>query len=536
MSLPSLSEDAAAYSAPLCEPIAGASATGEDLSYDAEFGEVKQEIDKLVSITEGQPNWSMVVVVGEQILRNRSKDFRLLVWIAIAKFHTNGIPGLILGLGLLRDCSVKFWDDMHPSLKRKRARANLLGWLSEQAAAKLGSYEQHNLKASDAEPLGAIETIYTELDSFYREKLAELYPGMGTLRTIAREKLRLIPEPKKPDPPPAAVPATASPDAAVPAAAAPSAATVATPAVTISGPEDADKAVNALGKNLRDIASVLRHADPAQATAYRLHRAGLWLSVKQAPPVQDGRSRLPAPGADDKKRLERLQSGRQWVDLIEAAEALTGQYRFWLDPHRLIDQAMEQLGALFLQARETVAAEVAAFCARVPDIARGKFTDGMPFADAATESWLEQHALGKGGGASSATVSEEDQEIARRFEEARELVKQGRLPEGLGLATGLAARGPDARTRFKSRLEIAEMAVLGGQPKVGLAILGSLALEADLHRLEEWEPGLCAALYSTQVAGLRALDPKERISEEEKALFAKLSRLDPASALRLTGG
>jgi type VI secretion system protein VasJ len=147
---------------------------------------------------------------------------------------------------------------------------------------------------------------------------------------------------------------------------------------------------------------------------------------------------------------------------------------------------------------------------------------------------LEEHALGKGGGVSSAAVSEEDAEIARRFEEARDLIKQGRVPEGLGLATQLATRGPDARTRFKSRLEIAEMAVLGGQPRVGLAILGSLAQEVESHRLEDWEPALCAQMYSTQVAGLRALDPKERVAEEEKALFAKLSRLNPASALRLT--
>lgn len=529
-----LNEDAAAYSAPFCEPIAGGSPVGADLSYDQEFEEVKQEIDKLVSITEGQPNWSMVVVVSEELLRNRSKDFRLLTWIAIAKFHTSGIPGLIFGLALLRDCSAKFWDDMHPSLKRKRARANLLGWLSEQAAAKLGSYEQKDLKQTDAEPLGAIETIYTELDSFYRDKLAELYPGMGTLRSIAREKLRLIPDQKKPEPPPQAAAPPAGGGGTATASPAPAAASSAA-AISASGPEDADKAITALGKSLREIALVLRHADPAQAHSYRLHRVGLWLSVKQAPPVENGRSRLPAPGADDKKRLERLQSGRQWVDLIEAAEGLTAQYRFWLDPHRMIDQAMEQLGALFMQARETVASEVATFCARLPGVSQSKFSDGMPFADPATESWLQEHALGSGGAAASAAVSEEDAEIARRFDEARDLIKQGRVPEGLGLATQLATRGPDGRTRFKSRLAIAQMAVLGGQPKVALAILGALALEGEQHHLEEWEPELCAQVYSTQVAGLRALNPKERLAEEEKALFAKLSRLDPASALRLAG-
>jgi type VI secretion system protein VasJ len=304
----------------------------------------------------------------------------------------------------------------------------------------------------------------------------------------------------------------------------------------VAGPQDADKAVAAVGKTLREIAQVLRHADPAQAQSYRLHRVGLWLPVKQAPPVVDGRSRLPPPGADDKKRLERLASGRQWVDLVEAAEGLTAKHLFWFDPHRMIAQAMEQLGALFMQANETVSSEVAAFCARIPDVSKGKFNDGTPFADPATESWLQEHALGSGGGgASSVAVSEEDAEIAKRFDEARDLIKQGRLPEGLSLATQLATRGPDARTRFKSRLEIAQMAVLGGQPKVGLAILASLSAEADEHRLEEWEPSLCAQVYSTQVAGLRALDPKERVAEDDKALFRKLSRLDPASALRLSG-
>jgi type VI secretion system protein VasJ len=531
-----LIEDVASYTAPFCEPIQGESPTGQDLSHDQEFEEVKQEIDKLSSVSGAQPNWSMVVVVGEELLRNRTKEFRLLVWIAVAKFHTTGILGLVQGLALLRDVSARFWDDMHPGLKRKRARANLLGWLSEQAEAKLGSYQQGNLKQTDAEPLGAIESIYTELDTFYRDKLAELYPGMGTLRSTAREKLRLIPEEKKAPPPPpagAAAPAGDAPPGAPP----PQAGSALTAPIQVSSPEDAERAVLALGKNLREIARTLRHGDPAQAWSYRLHRVGLWLPVRQLPPVQEGKTRLPAPAADDRKRLERLHSAAQWMDLIEAAETLSSQYLFWLDPHRYLAQAMEQLGALFMQALEMVTSEVGGFCRRVSGVAQAKFNDGTPFADPATEAWLEEHSKTGSGGGGSKAIEAEDAEIAKRFEEARELVKKGRVPDGLGLATQLASRGQDARTRFKARLEIAQMALLGGQPKMAFAITASLVGEAEQHQLEVWEPSLCAQMYSTQVSCLRSLDPKERAAAgDEGALFAKLSRLDPVAALRLSSG
>lgn len=526
----SLAEQLSAYTAPFCEPISEASPTGEDVSYDPDFESLKQEIEKLNSVTEGQPNWSNIVSIGEDMLRSRCKDFRLLVWVTVAKFRIGGIKGLVQGLALIRDVTAKFWDTMHPDLKRKRARTNMLAWLSEQAATILGAYEQADLKVGDAEPLGAVEQIYTELDTFYREKLADLYPGMGTLRSVAREKLRLVPVEKKPEP---ATPAQAPAAATSTATAAAPVAGEQLPAITDA--KDADKAVLTLGKTLRSIARILRLADPAQSFSYRLHRVGLWLPVRQLPPVEGGRTRLPPPAPEDRKKLERLHAAGQWMELLEASETASGQYLFWLDPHRYADQAMEQLGALFMQARETVASEVASFVARIKGVHEAKFSDGTPFADPVTEQWLSEHAVGKGGGGGSKAVSEEDQELQRRFEEARELVKKGQVPEGLSLATQLATRGPDARTRFKARLQIAQMALLGGQPRMGRAILAALVGEADQHQLEVWEPTLCAEVYSTQVSCLRAMEPKERAPEDEALLFSKLSRLDPASALRLVG-
>src|SRR5689334_14519889 len=102
---------------------------------------------------------------------------------------------------------------MYPD--RPRARANLVSWLSDQAAAELMALDP---KAADRAPLEVIETVYAELDTLLSEKLGQTYPGMGGLRSAVREKLRQVPAEAPPAPPPIAPVAAAAP---APAAAAP---------------------------------------------------------------------------------------------------------------------------------------------------------------------------------------------------------------------------------------------------------------------------------------------------------------------------
>lgn len=525
--------------APFLTPIAGAKPTGNDPSYEPEFERVKAEIDKLTALSGGAPSWDDVISGSDGLLQAKAKDLRLCVWSSVAQFKRSGLGGFARGFFITSKLCAQFWEGIYPD--RPRARANLVAWLSEQAAAELMAL---NPVASDRAPLELIETVYGEFDALLSEKLGQAYPGMGGLRSAVREKLRQVPQ----DAPPAPLPIAPVVAAPAPVAAAP--APVAAPAASggFSAPEipvatsaeDAIGALRAVGQAITAAAKHLRKADPADVFPYRLQRTGAWLVVRAAPPVEGRATRIPPPPAEARKRLAAQLNEQQWLALLNSAEDLTGTYLFWFDLHRMVALAMDRLGVQFAAAREAMGREVVAFITRNPSLPTLTFADGSPFADAATETWLAEEtkkwaASGGGGAAGPSAASAEDEELAQRFEEARELVVGGKVAEGLSLAVQLASRGADARTRFRARLSVAKLAISGGKPEVARPILEGLLTEADRHQLEVWEPELCAGLLSALYLCRKATSkPGPEEDSVWSVIFARLCRLDPAAALRLS--
>jgi type VI secretion system protein VasJ len=532
-------------------PISSDAPSGTDVAYDVDFEAIKSEIDKLTSVSGGQPSWRDVVEKSAVILEQRSRDLRLLAWSTVGRLQTKGVDGLAEGLAIMLRVVSSQWETLFPPMKRAKARANLIDWMNDQVLAVLQPMEA-TLANGDA--IRATQGLYDELDSLFSDKLGDAYGGLGTLRSLLRDKVRAIPAAAAPPPPPPPVAATPSPAAASPApapvAAAPApppaappppaaaAPAMAAPTVpTISGVESVGPALRVLGEGLSTAARHLRMADPANAAAYRLHRLGMWLNVTELPPAEGGRTRLRPPGADIKRQLDAKVSGQQWLDLLNSAEDLTNQYIYWLDLHRHVALAMERLGALFIEARKVVGRELVSFLERANALPSLAFSDGTPFADPGTQMWISevQAEFGAGAGSGgSSKVSEEDEELQKRFEEARELVAGGKVVEGLGLAAQLAPRAADERRRFRGRLTVAELALQGGKPEIARPILEGLVREIDERRIQDWEPELCASTVATLSAAYRTLG-----SEIDKAdlrmLHNRLCLLDPVEALKWSG-
>ena len=527
-----LLETLAERTAPLRAPLAGDNPAGMDATFEPDFEQLKLEIDKLTSMAGSPPNWREVDSLASSILSSKAKDFRVATWLALAKMQQNGFEGFAEGLSVLRGLIDEFWVTMYPDAKRARARVNLVSWLEENSCA---FFDQRDVTASDADAVRACESLIAAIDTGLAEKLADAYPGMNKLKSTFRNKVRAIPEPPKEaaPPPPVAAASTTTEAAAPPAPAA-------TALPTATNADEAVTAVRDCGKAIIDIAKMLRRVDPAQAWPYRLQRTGAWLGVQRPPPNENNKTRLPPPAPDVKKKLQGFMEQQKWLELLGAAEDATAQYLFWLEAHRLVAVAMDSLGALFIGAREVVGREVVGFVQRFPMIAALQFSDGSPFVDAATASWLDQEAGkwggggGGGGSSSSSAVSEEDQELQKRFVEAREMVSTGKVPEGLALAMALAVRAPDARTRFRSRLSVAQLAIEGGKVEIARPILDSLAGEVEQHGLEAWEPVLSAQVYASLLACLKAPGAAKTADTASRQLsvFDRLCRLDPAAAIK----
>jgi type VI secretion system protein VasJ len=526
-------------------PIAGPAPAGNDVTFDPDFERLKAEIDKLTSLSGGSVNWREVDGLASEILASKAKDFRVAAWLAAAKMQ-GGFAGFAEGLEVVRALIDDYWTTMYPDAKRARARANMVTWLVDGAVT---FFDPRDVAPADADAVRACDTLIGAIDSALAERLGDLHPGLNKLRSTFRNKVRAIPA-AAPAPTPAAPPTAAQEVApvvappTVPTAPQPPPAPipVATPAaaikVDVPSATNAQEATAALRKcrdGILQVAQLLRKADPARPWPYFLTRTALWLIVEEAPPATAGKTKLPAPAADLKRRVALAFEQQRWLDLLTLAEDSAANYLFWLDLHRMIAVAMDALGALFLDARETVGRQVVAFVRRVPTLVDLSFADGSPFADAATRSWLEAEILKHGGGgavAASTTVSEEDAEIARRFDEARGFVTTGKVVEGLALAGQLANRGADARTRFRSRLLVAQLAIEGGKPEVARPLLESLVQEIELHALDTWEPDLSVAVYTALLSVLGGSKGPEATSRQTH-IFDRLCRLNPAAALRI---
>jgi type VI secretion system protein VasJ len=115
----------------LLAPINGG--VGDDVSYDEKFEAIKLEIDKLSSLAGDSCNWGSVAAMSEEILQEKSKDFRIGCYLACCKMRGGQLDGVLDGLMLLQELCVRYWEGMYPPLRRIRARAGMIGWMSDQA-------------------------------------------------------------------------------------------------------------------------------------------------------------------------------------------------------------------------------------------------------------------------------------------------------------------------------------------------------------------------------------------------------------------
>ncbi len=546
-----LSEKLKSEAQALAQPLSADAPSGTDISYEPEFDEVRGEIDKLTAMAGEAPNWALVVSAGEELLKEKTKDMRLVIWVAAARMKQGGWEGLAAGIaGVDAVCRAQ-WDTMFPPLKRAKARGKLAGWLGDMILAHYGDYVP---SAQDKAGIDVVEVMFTQLDELLTEKLDAKYEGMGPIRSLLRDKNRMLPATVAPAAvaSPAAIspqPGTAAPApaAALPVAvaapqpvvqASPAAPAMAPPqAPTMSGAADVLPALRSLGKGIVEAARHLRQADPSAAWAYRLARIGIWLAVKQTPPAEGGKTKIPAPQANDSSRLQSLFEGQQWGELLNHAEGLTGRFLFWLDLHRFVAIALDRQGARYQEAKEAVIHEVLNFVRQHPQVLELSFNDGTHFANEATKTWLEEEQSQRApsganaGSGTSVQLDEEEEELRARFQTARELALGGKVAEGLSLAIQLSRRSKDARSTFRAKLETAQLALKASKPELARPLLDGLVAEAETHGLEHWEPTLCAELYAALLKSRRASASNSH-EPSDGVVLDRLCRLDPAAAMK----
>ncbi|AOI77541.1 type VI secretion system protein TssA [Burkholderia sp. NRF60-BP8] len=131
----------------LLTPISETSPSGDDLLFSNEFDAIQDArryddptLDQGEWVTEiKEADWGFVVDRAGELLRTRTKDLRLAVWLTEALALEDGITGLTEGYALLEGLCREFWDTFHPLPEDDDIEHRLgnVAWLSGRTAELL---------------------------------------------------------------------------------------------------------------------------------------------------------------------------------------------------------------------------------------------------------------------------------------------------------------------------------------------------------------------------------------------------------------
>ena len=311
------------------------------------------------------------------------------------------------------------------------------------------------------------------------------------------------------------------------------------------GPEDAKSRIVAAARHLRE-------ADPADPLPYLVVRAlGMGEIYRSSSPIDP--SILRAPLSEDRQSLRRLVNESSWTELLEQAEIVLSrpQGTGWLDARRFALKALSELGHdnAARAAKAILGAELRDYI----DWPRTELDDGTPSASTETRSWIEETfpaasrddrpafprdipTTFEGDGAIPREETNQGESEAPKsldpWDQAQELLRQGRSQEAIALVGRAARESRTGRERFLRTFQQAEFCLMLGRPGVALPLLEGLARQIDELHLDRWEdPLLCARVVGSLYRCLRAKN-----DERASTIYERLCQLDIGQALSVADG
>ncbi|MCY0858663.1 type VI secretion system protein TssA [Cupriavidus sp. D39] len=489
----------------------GESGAGRDPAGTPKFEQLQEEIDRANHpAIDGTTDWQQVMTLAQDVLACTGKDVRVACYLGVGLVRLHGLSGFYGAVRLLHAMLMTFWDECHPN--SLRARRNALAWWLKYSAEVL-----RNLPVNPV-PVATLESLQNGLAGFDR-LLREKDPDGLFIGELTRTLDRFPPELSE-----AEDPYDKSPAAVLP------------PSDPIGDwlarfdAIDHDGALDHLANALKRVSAILHRADPTNHLAYRLRRVGAWLTVRECPAAQNGCTMLAAPPSSVVATLQELMKRHAWSELATAAEELVNEHTLWLDLHRIACEALEILGPDYERAATEIRSEIGLLLLRLPGVEKLAFSDGMPFADAATHAWLDR--LRAKSAQREITVTQAADLLDAALERARPLMRGGKLAAALDELES-AGTGVAGRDAYLFRVALAELLLEcgGAQGRHLSPFFAGLLPEVDQHGLERWEPGLAVRGLIAGYQGLGVCGWTGGDTPSSEALLRRIAALSPRAAL-----
>ncbi|MGB4220849.1 MAG: type VI secretion system protein TssA [Smithellaceae bacterium] len=511
------------------EPICAERPAGADVRYDAAFSELQEEVDKLsLPSAAGGVNWEKVTRFAAEILAHKSKDLLVATSLAVSLIYPRRQDGFSIGVKLIMDLLVRFWEELYPPKARARGRLRSLEWWLEKSENALRQFPARSIPEGQARLIiGNLEQI----EQLLRQHLTDA-PSVRRLAELTQELAGTkIPEAVRPDrqpPPVEEVRAAAVPPPEPPAG----------PGEEIQSLQIAKRSLDQHFLKIREIAGYYLRQDAAAAVAYRLNRQAVWCVIEDMPPASGGKTRIPPPDKQVVKMLFELRDTGDAEALLKAAEGRLPQYIFWLDLNRFSAEALTRLGQRFTKALHAVCQETAFLLHRLPGLEELSFADGTPFANPETKQWLVGIAMDSG----RMSVLDEtvlpaaahgDESIGADIAEAHALIRGGKMLEAIEKLQRKLNGAASSRERILWRLAIARLMLDVRQVKLAIPQMEQIVREIDHFRLEDYDPALALRGLKLVWAGLELQnDPSVKIKTSD--VLDRIARIDMAEVIKLS--
>jgi len=583
----------------LLQPISSESPSGCSLRYDPVFDLIRETRREEEALSQGvwscavkRANFPRVIQLTVEALRSKTKDLQLAAWLTEALLVTEGLPGLIEGLHLVRGLLEQFWPTLYPEIEdgdlesrvgpiewiatrldtriyRVPLTKNKLDWLKFDESRRVGyeadtvgneaKAESRRVAISERKctgeefdegarhtPPASFEKLCSDLlatkeaidalEAVCDEKFAKIAPSFSGLKKAVADLQDVVHEYWQPAP-------TAEESGAAPQEQLGD--TLESPGATVaSSPSTSAKAVSGeladhedAFRRLGQIAAFFRKEDPASPLGYLLLRSARWSELRNGSSLDP--ALLDPPPTEVRQALKKLANDGQWAELLEATEAAMSSpwSRGWLDLQRFAVRASESLGYPAVSA--AICSQLCSLLTDLPALSSATLADDTSAANAETQSWLQQSVRPLAPAARKPIEEELREAPASRetqaegapdvFELAKEAAHQGRVQESIEMISHEIMRERSGRGRFTRKIQLASICVAAKRESLAYPILSEVAEEIENRKLEEWEDG--ETLASALGLLLRCADQLGVEDATRKKIFQKICRLSPVQAL-----
>ncbi len=494
---------------------------GEDCKYEDSFLFIEQEMDKNTSVTQnGGPNWKLVTKLCEEFLIKESKDLKIASWWLYGLWKEDSWSGLKLGLYTYIELLERFNKDLFP--KSKKAKTNIFTWLNESLTNDIMNYEEIKNSIIDVTLFNellnkldlTIKKILENNDNNFRkiirftEEIIEKKNNEKTNKlVIKKEEITKIEPIIKKEVEVVKI--------------------VKEEITEIKNDADAIKVLRIFKKNANLLTTYYRNQNISDLRALRINRMLSWLDTEGLPYEQDKKTSLNPPSELELDDVKNLFNNKEYEDAFNLVEEILEMSPFWIDGHHYSFMILEKTKnySAALEVKNTLVS----FLKSNEGILDLFFIDDTPFASNRVKKWILDEISSNNSIVEKEEVNNDNKE-KDLLKDIYELANDDKITEAMILLQKYHDSSTSIEDKFNWRLKHANLAIEFNKSDIGLALLESLENDINKYCLDEWNPSLCAKVYSLILSSFNNTDIE---TEKIESMYKKLCTIDINSALQI---